>query len=61
MRVAIANWSSRRVGGIEEYISLLLPALKDAGLEVAFWHEKSTPLDRLAIEPPQGVAIVLRR
>src|SRR3954467_7508444 len=55
MRVAVVNWSSRRVGGIEEYVSILLPALKDAGLEVAFWHERNTPLDRAAIEPPAGV------
>ena len=55
MRVAVVNWSSRRVGGIEEYIVMLLPALRDAGFDVAFWHERSTPVDRLAIEPPAGV------
>jgi glycosyltransferase involved in cell wall biosynthesis len=55
MRVAVVNWSSRRVGGIEEYVSLLIPALKRAGLDVAFWHERNTPVDRRAIEPPPGV------
>src|SRR5947207_12899831 len=55
MRVAVVNWSSRRVGGIEEYVALILPALKDAGLDVAFWHEKDAPLDRAAIECPPGV------
>jgi glycosyltransferase involved in cell wall biosynthesis len=55
MRVAIVNSSSRRVGGIEDYICLLLPALQSAGLDVAFLHERSTPADRRAIEPPPGV------
>src|SRR5437773_5209847 len=55
MRVAVVNWSSRRVGGIEEYVCILLPALKRAGVDVAFWHERNTPVDRLAIEPPEGV------
>src|SRR5436190_6050 len=55
MRVAVVNWSSRRVGGIEEYVCILLPALARAGFEVAFWHERNTPSDRLAIECPPGV------
>src|SRR5438477_9196745 len=55
MRVAVVNWSSRRVGGVEEYISILLPALEAAGVQTAFWHERSTPLDRIAIEPTPGV------
>ena len=55
MRVAVVNWSSRRVGGIEEYVSLLIPALAGSGVDVAFWHERSTPVDRRAIEPPPGV------
>jgi len=55
MRVAVANWSSRRVGGIEEYVGILLPALRRAGLDVAFWHERNAPVDRSAIEPPPGV------
>jgi glycosyltransferase involved in cell wall biosynthesis len=56
MRVAVVNWSSRRVGGVEEYVSLLLPALAGAGIDVAFWHQKNTPVDRPAIDPPPGVA-----
>jgi glycosyltransferase involved in cell wall biosynthesis len=55
MRVAVVNWSSRRVGGIEDYVSILLPALRRAGTDVAFWHEKNAPLDRLAIDLPPGV------
>src|SRR4029450_7320947 len=55
MRVAVANWSSRRVGGIEEYVGILLPALERAGLDVAFWHERNAPVNRAAIQPPPGV------
>ncbi|HEV3217302.1 MAG TPA: glycosyltransferase family 4 protein [Vicinamibacterales bacterium] len=46
MRVAVVNWSSRRVGGAEEYVSILLPALRRAGIDVAFWHERDEPKDR---------------
>ena len=55
LRVAVTNWSSRRVGGIEEYLSLLIPALHGAGPAVAFWHEVDAPGDRRAIELPPGV------
>src|SRR4051812_20525706 len=55
MRVAVVNWSSRRGGGIEENNSMLLPALSNAGFDVAFWHERNTPVDRLAIECPARV------
>ena len=55
MRVAIANWSSRRVGGIEEYVAMLIPALHKAGHAVAFWHELDAPKDRGRIDVPLGV------
>jgi glycosyltransferase involved in cell wall biosynthesis len=55
MRIAIVNWSSRRVGGIEEYLSLAIPALHEAGHDVAFWHEMDVPDDRPTVEVPAGV------
>jgi glycosyltransferase involved in cell wall biosynthesis len=55
MRVAVVSLSSRRVGGIEEYLSLVIPALGAAGVEVAFWHELDEPIDRAAIEVPVTV------
>jgi glycosyltransferase involved in cell wall biosynthesis len=58
MRVAVVNWSSRRVGGIEEYVSLIIPALRKAGLEVLFWHEKDEPRDRDRIAVPDDVVDV---
>lgn len=50
MRIAVVNWSSRRVGGIEEYVCILLPALRRIGNDVAFWHELDQPADRARIE-----------
>src|SRR5215470_16625466 len=55
MRVAVVNWSSRRVGGVEEYVSLIIPALHKAGLDVLFWHEKDEPGDRERIQVPHDV------
>src|SRR5262245_57215766 len=55
LRVAVANWSSRRVGGIEEYIASLIPALHAAGAAVAFWYESHGPADRSRIELPRSV------
>jgi glycosyltransferase involved in cell wall biosynthesis len=55
MRVAVATWTPRRVGGIEEYLSIVLPAMHEAGLKVAFWHESDEPPHRPRIELPQGV------
>jgi len=56
MRVAVVNWSSRRVGGIEEYVCMVIPALQRAGIDVAFWHELDAPADRAPIGPPDDVA-----
>jgi glycosyltransferase involved in cell wall biosynthesis len=55
MRVAVITWSSRRVGGIEEYVSMLIPALHRAGHDVMFWHELDEPQDRERIDVPSGV------
>lgn len=55
MRIAVVNWSSRRVGGVEEYVSILIPALHHAGHDVMFWHELDVPSDRQRIEVPPGV------
>jgi glycosyltransferase involved in cell wall biosynthesis len=55
MRVAVITWSARRVGGIEEYLSILLPALQKAGMPVVLWHELDEPRDRQRIEIPDGV------
>ena len=39
MRIAIVAHSSRRVGGVEQYLAAVVPALVRAGHEVACWFE----------------------
>ena len=55
MRIAVVNWSSRRVGGAEEYVAQLLPALRRAGHDVLFFHELDIPPTRQRIEATEGV------
>ena len=45
MRIAILNWSSRRIGGTGTYLSAVMPYLQRAGHDVALWHEVNTPLE----------------
>jgi glycosyltransferase involved in cell wall biosynthesis len=53
MRIAIVNWSSRKVGGAEAYLDLVIPELVDAGHQVAFFHEVDEPLNREPIALPE--------
>jgi glycosyltransferase involved in cell wall biosynthesis len=41
MRIAIVNWTNRKVGGAETYLEATIPALIGAGHEVFVWHETS--------------------
>jgi glycosyltransferase involved in cell wall biosynthesis len=52
MRVALITWSARRVGGVEDYLSILLPALHCAGHQVALLHEIDEPSNRAQIDRP---------
>jgi glycosyltransferase involved in cell wall biosynthesis len=52
MRIALVNWSRRRVGGVESYLNTVIPELIRAGQEVAFWHEVDKPLEREQIRLP---------
>jgi glycosyltransferase involved in cell wall biosynthesis len=54
MRIAVLNWSRRRVGGTETYLSLIIPELARAGHEISFWHETDKPAGREEIELPEG-------
>jgi glycosyltransferase involved in cell wall biosynthesis len=54
MRIAIVSRSARRVGGVEDYLSMVMPAMHSAGSDVAFWHEIDTPSDRDRIQLPLG-------
>lgn len=55
MRIAIANWSNRHVGGLETYVANVARALADAGHDLAFWHEGNSPSDRAPIAFPPRV------
>jgi glycosyltransferase involved in cell wall biosynthesis len=55
MRIAIINWSSRKVGGVETYLSSVIPELRRLGHDLAFWHEVDKPADRNRIALPDGM------
>jgi glycosyltransferase involved in cell wall biosynthesis len=46
MRIAVLNWSSRRVAGTEAYLATVIPALQAAGHAVALVSEVDEPADR---------------
>jgi glycosyltransferase involved in cell wall biosynthesis len=54
MRIAITNWTARRVGGTEAYLGEVMPELRRAGHEIAFWHETDRPTSRARILLPEG-------
>ena len=56
MRVVVATWTAQFVGGIEAYVSLLLPAMTRAGFEVAFWSEDAVTRGLPTIVP-SGVPV----
>ena len=55
MRIAIASWSRRQVGGSEVYLNNIIPELVKLNYEVAFWHEMDEPAGRSQITLPDGV------
>jgi glycosyltransferase involved in cell wall biosynthesis len=55
MRIAVVNWSRRKVGGTETYLSLIIPELARLGHTLSFWHEVDEPLNREQIALPEGV------
>jgi glycosyltransferase involved in cell wall biosynthesis len=55
MRIALVNWTRRRVGGVEEYVSSACRELALRGHELAFWSELDVPANRDAIPLPDGV------
>jgi glycosyltransferase involved in cell wall biosynthesis len=55
MRIAIANWSSRKVGGVENYLNAIIPKLVESGNSVAFCYEVDDPAERTRIGLPPEV------
>ncbi len=54
MRIAVVNWSNRRVGGVETYLNSVIPQLAERGHSISFLHEINKPIDRERIELPAG-------
>jgi glycosyltransferase involved in cell wall biosynthesis len=52
MRIAVINYTSRRIGGVETYLEAVLPLLQQRGHELAFWAETDVPFHRPAIALP---------
>lgn len=52
MRIAVINWSRRRVGGVETYLNTIIPELSRAGHEIGFWSEVDEPTERGQIGLP---------
>ena len=57
MRIAILNWSNRHVGGSTTYLQAVIPQLRRAGHELAFWHEVDGPTDRGRIALPSDTPV----
>lgn len=55
MRIAVINWSRRRIGGTETYLSSVIPKLFEMGHDVSFLHERNEPATREEITLPEGV------
>jgi glycosyltransferase involved in cell wall biosynthesis len=54
MRIAVVNWSSRKVGGTETYLDEVVPELSAIGHDVAFLCEFDGPADRPPIRLAHG-------
>jgi len=57
MRIAVLNWSNRHVGGSTTYLHAVIPQLRRAGHEMAFWHELDAPTDRVPIALPPDTPV----
>ncbi len=57
MRIAVANWNRRVVGGAETYLDAAIPALAEAGHEIGLFCEFDTPSDRDVVNVPKGSPI----
>ncbi|MCI0684034.1 MAG: glycosyltransferase family 4 protein [Gemmataceae bacterium] len=43
MRLAVINWTSRKLGGTECYLDSVLPVLAENGHDIGFWCETDEP------------------
>lgn len=56
MRIACANWSRRRAGGVESYLEFLLEGLVGLGHDVALWSESDGSPERARLDVPGDAA-----
>jgi len=54
MRILIANWTRRRVGGAETYLGRVMPLLAARNHALAFAFETDEPADRAPVALPEG-------
>src|SRR5262249_26873629 len=52
MRIVVVNWTARKVGGIESYLTSLIPLLKKTGHDVEFVAEADVPASRDSVLSP---------
>jgi glycosyltransferase involved in cell wall biosynthesis len=52
VRIACANWSRRRAGGVESYLEVLLRELVARGHDVSYWSETDDPPERERLAVP---------
>ncbi len=52
MRIAVATWNCRQVGGVEAYLDAVLPAIGGRGHQLAIVCETAQPCGRPMIELP---------
>src|SRR5713226_10206863 len=57
MRIAVANWSRRKIGGAEIYLDLVVPGLARAGHEIGYLCEVDVPTERDAIALPSAAPV----
>lgn len=57
VRIAVANSSRRMAGGIETYLSQLLPALRQSGHPTCLISEVDAPIDRMEIETSEQTEV----
>jgi glycosyltransferase involved in cell wall biosynthesis len=57
LRIAVATWGRRTLGGAERYLGQILPELGRVGHEVGLWCEMDQPLDRAPIPLPPGAPV----
>ncbi len=58
MRILVANWTRRVVGGAERYVQALLPALAARGHEVGLLVERDEPDPAARIDAGGGVEVI---